>query len=511
MRWQSWLPLGVCLISCNSPLDGPHRITKRAQPAAINKDAASKIRAHAERAHAAPRQISDSSEHIRADVGLTSPTAASSHEAADGTRSSTSQPVGRYRPDDLRPSHDERLVEQAGIKKYISERMVLYTDHEQKQTVFLPQLGDQLLQELESYFGGLPPARDGRLFQITGYIMRDLERFVQAGMIPPELPPFIHGRHQGNRFWMRHQEHEYYLRHLMFHEITHCFMTYLPETQAPLWYLEGMAELFGTHSLETGNKIEFGVLPNNPDEAAGWGRITLIRQDISSGAFRSLADVFGWSGPEYAHPRAYAWAWAVCYLLSQHSRYRDLFQEMRNDLWNGTFEDHFWLRFGPLRDELYADWTVFISGLQYGYQLSQAEVVWRRGEGLSKEATVDVEVLANRGWQASGVMLQKDVWYRIEASGQFLMGKDDRLLPCEPQGITVDYYEGVPLGTLIGCIREEPCQEIGMVSSLRERIILGRSTRFLSTRRGTLYLRVNDAWNSLADNVGSCRVRIHRE
>ena len=41
-------------------------------------------------------------------------------------------------------------------------------------------------------------------------------------------------------------------------------------------------------------------------------------------------------------------------------------------------------------------------------------------------------------------------------------------------------------------------------------ITLGKQQRFQAPVSGTLYLRLNDAWNSLSDNRGEVRVNIRQ-
>ncbi len=127
-----------------------------------------------------------------------------------------------------------------------------------------------LYEDLIAYFGELPPARDGSEWQITGYLMRDPERFTAAGLVPSSLPPFHHGLNRRRRFWMHEQSLDYYNEHLLLHEAIHCFMTTLPVPSGPAWYMEGMAEHFATHRTFPGGNVEFGIIPATPDETPGF-------------------------------------------------------------------------------------------------------------------------------------------------------------------------------------------------------------------------------------------------
>ena len=140
-------------------------------------------------------------------------------------------------------------LKQAGIKRYESRRLVLLSDLPAEKVAHLPTLADELFECLEKHFGGLPPAGDDSEFQVTGCIIGDEAKFRAAELMRAGQFTINHGRHFNYRFWMYDVENDYYRRHLMLHEFTHCFMSCesgmnnLPS----LWYFEGMAEYFATH------------------------------------------------------------------------------------------------------------------------------------------------------------------------------------------------------------------------------------------------------------------------
>src|SRR5690606_33067247 len=105
-----------------------------------------------------------------------------------------------------------------------------------------------------------------------------------------DLPPFAHGRHRDLEFWAYDQPTDYYRRHLVIHEATHCFMStggFVP----PPWYMEGMAELFATHDRSSAGAWRFGLMPGGPTGFEGLRRIPLIRQAIREGQARSTKSI----------------------------------------------------------------------------------------------------------------------------------------------------------------------------------------------------------------------------
>ena len=118
--------------------------------------------------------------------------------------------AGEFRLPDDRPALDRARLQASGLNVVESKRLVLVTDLPLDVVKQLPPLADALFEELEQQLGPLLPSRDGRDFQVTGYLMDARERFEQAGVLPSEDYPIRHGRHLGYRFWMYNQTADYY-------------------------------------------------------------------------------------------------------------------------------------------------------------------------------------------------------------------------------------------------------------------------------------------------------------
>lgn len=415
------------------------------------------------------------------------------------------QPV--YRPDDERPRHDDAALERVGIHRVASKRLVLYTDRPADEAAALPPLVDALHDELVRYFGPLPPARDRSEFQITGYLMADEARFREAGLVPDDLPPFLHGRHRGRRFWMRDQPYDYYRRHLLLHEATHCVMTLLPGSIGPDWYMEGMAELFGTHRLDE-DGIVFRVMPASPEEVAGSGRITLVRQEVAAGRFRSLDEVFTLRPGEFLENEAYAWSWAVCFFLDTHPATRDRFRALGDPRLRRDLTQELRRLFQNDLDELAVEWAAFAQTLRYGYDLERAAIVFRPAEPLPNAgATIAVE--AARGWQSSGLRVTAGTRYTIRAEGQFTLANEPKPWVSDAGGISFDYFDERPIGRLLAAVQTAdsataPDAAGGLLTPLE----IGREATLETTHDGTLFLRLNDHWDRLKDNAGHVQVQV---
>ncbi len=416
-----------------------------------------------------------------------------------------------YRPSDTRPTHDTAALAEIGIKRYASKHLVLYTDIKPELAGPLPRLADQLYEALEDYFGPLPPDREGSVFQMTGYIMADRRLFRETGLLPEDLPGFYHGRHRGAEFWMNDQEYDYYLRHLMLHEATHCFMTINRPQSAlpPVWYMEGMAELFGTHRIAPGGKATFRVMPDNKDDFAGWGRITLVQTEVKQGRFRTLDQVFALDGNDYSKNEAYAWSWAACKFLDSHPRYQKRFRELGDAPTFQTFVKRFLEDFKPDADDMRTAWALFAHDLDEGYQIVPAAIAFQPGKPIGATSpSKNLQIKADRGWQSSGVLVEQGKKYSLTASGRFTLASKPKPWVSEADGISFRYFGGQPLGELLGCIRLHSATAIPMAKGMRQVFPCGANHTFVAPQTGTLYLRLNDAWNQLSDNTGDVTVEI---
>jgi hypothetical protein len=420
------------------------------------------------------------------------------------------KPQRKFRPDDSRPHHDDSQLEAAGIHVYESKRLKLYTDLDAKHAESLPALIDQVYADWEAELGPMPPNRAGTDFQITGYLIRDMALFREFQLILEDVP-LVHGRHLRNRFWMRDQTYDYYRRHLLIHEATHCFMTFMPGVNVPLWYLEGMAEYFATHQLNKESRATFRVVPDSDQNFPGFGRIAMIRGDVAEHHFRTIPSLFAFQPDDFRQTNCYAWSWALCLFLDRHPRYHERFQKLSRI----TREDEFVRQFHEMyhNDErdIATEWTLFSAHLQYGYDLVRSAIDFHPGTNLAdKNQEPTAMIVADRGWQSSEALLEAGQTYEITATGQFTLAETPKPWLSEPQGITFRYFDGLPLGTLLGCLRTEDGPTGGEDESMLRTTTIGRGCVIKPEKSGTLYLRLNDAWNSLHDNRGQVSVVIRR-
>lgn len=414
----------------------------------------------------------------------------------------------QYRPSDSRPRHNDERLAHAGIRCFESKRLRLYTDVAPQLAEPLPGLIDRAYDAWEAYFGPLPPDREKRDFQMTGYVMVDWQAFQELGLIPPDLPAFSAGRHRGAEFWIYDQKDDYYRRHLLIHEATHCFMTIIPNVMASLpWYMEGMAELFGTHAADDEGHVQFRVMPDDPKKFAGFGRIRMIQEDVRAGRLLDLADIFQIASNDFPKMHPYAWSWALCKFLDGHPRYRQRFRRIQQEVSaqepQADFDRLFAADWLDLRDE----WLLFAANLCWGYDIERTVIDFAAGHELNAGSPGGiVDIAADRGWQSSGMLVEAGRRYSIHAEGRFKLAEVPRPWESEPQGVSIRYVGGRPLGMLLATIRNSTAEADRGACSMLATIAVGRGCELTPAATGTLYFRLNDAPNELADNSGAVRV-----
>ncbi|MCA9123396.1 MAG: hypothetical protein H6822_10885 [Planctomycetaceae bacterium] len=404
------------------------------------------------------------------------------------------------------PKIDEERVAASGIRKIEGEHLTLYTDLPQAPAIEeLPDVFDAAIPQWSEYFG--VDAKSVESWQQIGYLMREKARFVTAGLLPESLPPFLNGFQQGNELWLYEQPSDYYRRHLLLHEGTHGFMKRFLGGAGPPWYMEGTAELFGTHRWQD-QQLLLRWFPVDKELVSHWGRIKVVQDDFRSGAGKALEDVLRYDKTAHLQVEPYAWCWAAAVFFDSHPAYRDRFREFRKFAPDDTlsFSQRFYDTFKADWPSITRQWHVFVANIDYGFDIAREAIDPKEASELPNDGAT-VTITANRGWQSTGILLSAGTKYKLEASGRYQLGDKPKIWWCEPNGVTIRYHKGLPLGVLIGAIVDESAVDGGALPLVAPKEI-GLGGEYPIDASGTLYLRVNDSPTELEDNAGSLEVRI---
>jgi hypothetical protein len=342
-------------------------------------------------------------------------------------------------------------------------------------------------------------------WRMRGYVMRQPERFRQAGYLPDTLPPFPHGYQLRDQLWVMEQPSDYYRRHLLLHEGTHAFMVQWLGGSGPPWYREGMAELLATHRYEN-RKLELNVLPRSKEDVPEWGRIKLIRDAVVADRALTLADVMSLQPRQFNEVQAYAWSWAAATLLDRHPLWRDRFRALqtRVRLEPTRFNLQLAADLQPDRQQLDEAWQILLKQIDYGYDVVADRVHERALQSWQDQASVQLN--CRLGWQSTGLQLDAGRSYLISAQGRYQLNREDPPWFCEAGGVTLRYYQGQPLGILMAAVRpiEGTDRELALVRPQP----IGLKAPLQVKRTGVLFLRINEPAGQLLDNRGELTVHI---
>ena len=402
---------------------------------------------------------------------------------------------------------DEGRAAAAGVRKIVGQRLTLFTDLPSSPEIDgLPALFEQAYPQWCAYFG--QPEKPPEAWHTHGFLMRDKNRFITAGLLPAELPPFPNGYSIGHDLWLYEQPTEYYRRHLLLHEGTHSYMNTVLGGGAMPWYAEGMAELLATHRYVEG-KLTLDYFPQRRDEVPQLGRIRLVRDAVAAGRLRTLEEILNFPPNVHLENEPYGWCWALAALLDGDLRYRDRFRTLGAKVRVDDFNAEVRRLFTPDWDQLCDQWEVYATNLEYGYDLVRSAIEFAPGEPL-KPSGAKVKVAADRGWQSTRVRLEPGRRYRLEARGRYQLATEPRVWWSEPNGVSIRYYAGQPMGLLLGAVRADSRPATGPSALVRPQPI-GLGTVIEPQTAGTLYLRINDSPAELADNAGTLDVTITAE
>jgi hypothetical protein len=158
--------------------------------------------------------------------------------------------------------------------------------------------------------------------------------------------------------------------------------------------------------------------------------------------------------------------------------------------------------------ELATEWRQFSQHIVEDYDFERAVIEFRRGEPLPNAGRGDISVAADRGWQSTGVQVAAGEAYQLEATGEVVLGKSTKPWISGADGISQRYAEGRPIGRLLAAVYADDAEPRIRTTGLLEILGEGATFELKPNADGTLYLRVNEAWNSLADNTGEFTVRV---
>lgn len=392
----------------------------------------------------------------------------------------------------------------AGIRRLSGKHLTMYTDLPPAEAVDeLPRVFDLAVPQWCQYFG-VDAARVAD-WHMVGCVMQDKRRFEAVGLVTSSTPKFRNGFQQGKMLWLNDQPTDYYRRHLLLHEGTHGFMNLILGGSGPPWYSEGMAELLGTHQWADGD-LTLGYMPRDKSETPDWGRIKIVKDAIAEGRGMMPENILQYGPTAHLENDPYGWCWAAAAFYDAHPKSQKVFRQMHRLVDQPNFTARFRTELRDVWSELTEDWQLFAMNIDYGYDIARAAIERKPAEPISADGH-RIRIAADRGWQSTGVKLTAGTSYEITAAGQFQVGHTSKPWLCEPNGVTIEYYQGRPLGMLVAAVRDDDAPLRGLTPLARAEPI-GLHRLWSPAGSGTLYLKINESPAGLADNQGHITVEI---
>lgn len=410
---------------------------------------------------------------------------------------------------------DSDRLASAGLRILRSTHCTMVTDLPSSAAVDeIPNVVDAAMETWIERFGLF--AEDLKSWRLRVYLIGERRRF-DANRLMPESDQFPHGYALGYEVWLYDQPTDYYRRHLVLHEATHALMMTKLGGCGPAWYMEGIAELYGTHTWNSATQsLQLATFPANKQEAPHWGRVRLIQDALKKQSKNKRSKV----NPTVPSLEAlmkvdnrfamsvdtYAWLWALAKFMDTHQRYQKRWRELSNHVLETDFDAQFLKAFATDRNRLDQEWRLFLTKISYGYDIQREAINFYSGRSFEKGRTsqsVKVSIAADQGWQSAGLIVEAGKKYQIQTEGRAVIGREANgdPWPCEAGGITLAYEGGRPLGELHATVDSD-------ANAFLDPMPIGVGKTFEPRDSGTLYLRLNDAPNRLSENRGGISVTI---
>ena len=373
-----------------------------------------------------------------------------------------------------------------------------------------PSLLEQSIEQWQLYFGVDAKRMAG--LHVSAFLIGDRERLRQLGLLDG-VPGFDEGYQFGNQIYLREQPTTYYRRHLFLHEATHWIMWKLYGGAGAPWFMEGMADLHGTHSMRDG-VLKLGVLPSSPEQVSGWGRLRLIDDMLKRRLAPSMSEILAYGNDRTDHEIRYSWSWAACVFFTHHPKYGPILKELYSQRldYSDSLSFEFKKRLGLEWDDVQMDWNAFVSDLDFGYDFERSMVIRSArpaAKNLNQGEFARIQLASDRGWQSTGVIVEVGKPLRISCSGGYIirktMGGASANWDADPSGITYRYYRGNPLGCVIASVVSK-----GELEQTRrwQTIRIGGENVITTSNLGELFLKINEPSNELWNNAGEVSVEI---
>ena len=362
----------------------------------------------------------------------------------------------------------------------------------------LPAAFDTAAEQWLKLFNADPHQLANR--KATAYLMQDASRFRSAGFLTSAVPVFREGYQFHDSIFCNAQSSEYYQRHLLLHEGWHWFVSNTLGNYGPTWWMEGTAEWQATHDWD-GENLRNAIVPRSRESSAYWGRLLTIKTDLNNDQAPSLPTILNAVDKLPSIESTYAWSWAAIDFFANHPRYQGEFNKLllRPITSNANINREVLGWIGEDLGLVQSEFNGFVSELDYGVEAASVIVDLKADESeLPQNGKLAVQ--AGLGWQAL-LITKSERAIELHATGRCVLQSSPYRFESEPQGITLRYVKGRPMGMLLGSVvpRKAALDQTRRWTSIG----VGPAAKVSLPSASILLLRVNDDNRELADNRGA--------
>jgi hypothetical protein len=396
----------------------------------------------------------------------------------------------------------------AGFRQYQGKHLTLITDLPHTETLGqLCAIFDAAMPQWGAFFG--IEERYWSKWQCTGYMIGDRNRFQEAGYFPATLPPFVYGYQLEDQVWCMDQPSDYYRRHLLLHEGTHWFMARALGNAGPPWYMEGIAEYLATHRW-VDSQLQMAVFPDKREGFEYWGRMLVIRKQRGQVEQPSLEAILRYGPTAHQKVDAYAWSWAAIWFLKNHPRSKEALDGLQKAKMvdPNSLTPRLLARLRPHWQEITTSWNAWVQQLDYGGDLTRDLPLIDEQKKVSGNGPYQLSIDTERGWQDTGIRVMAGQRITLEAKGRYQVGQEPKPWWCEPEGVTIEYFAGQPLGRLVALIAQPDSTNSSSAQGATEFMAIGAKASWEAKTSGVLLMKINEPSNRLGDNEGTVQVTV---
>jgi hypothetical protein len=392
-----------------------------------------------------------------------------------------------------------------GIKRFSKNQWTVLTDLPIDQEIeSWPSILDQAMATWCQKWS-IDPAV-AKSWPLTIHCMGDRKIFEQAGLLDG-VPSFEDGFQQADRVFLVEQPSNYYRRHLLLHEATHWIMYRAFGGGGAPWFMEGMAELQGTHRLEN-NLLSLAIIPDAPESVPHWGRFKKLSDSIATNGVPKLKRILYYGNDRQDRMDRYCWSWAACVFLCNHPVYWPYLQKSSTPPLDYSLKlsEQLEKSLADRWDYVERDWKLFVDEFGWGYQpnsdlICLEESIRSIDSPLTRQFTMQLD--ATKGWQLVRFPFKQGQGAEITTQGSYVVHvRNQEAWESTPEGLTYQYHRHIPMGKLIGgflSVDNEQPFEIFQVGTRHD---------FKASSDGWLLLKINEPVGNRRDNSGSLKIQL---